>query len=56
MSEKDKYSITYMWNLKNNTHKSIYIVETDSQAQEGNRLIVTKGDMKWRRDKLGFWS
>ena len=28
--EEDKYDITYMWNLKNNTNESIYKTETDS--------------------------
>ena len=26
------YDITYMWNLKNNTNKSVYETETDSQT------------------------
>ena len=32
MSEKDKYYITYMWNLKSSTNELIYKTETDSQA------------------------
>ena len=31
-SDKDKYYITYMWNLKNNTNESIYKREADSQT------------------------
>ena len=31
-SEKDKYNITCMWNLKNNTDESIYKTGTDSQT------------------------
>ena len=31
-SKKDKYGITYTWNLKNNTNESIYKAETDSQT------------------------
>ena len=31
-SEKDKYHITYMCNLKNDTNELIYKVETDSQT------------------------
>ena len=31
-SKKDKYGITYMWNLKNITNESIYKTETDSQT------------------------
>ena len=30
--EKDKYDITYMWNLKYNTNEHIYETETDSQT------------------------
>ena len=31
-SEKDKYTITYMWNLKNNTNELIYKTEIDLQT------------------------
>ena len=31
--EKDKYCITYMWNLKYDTNELIYKTETDSQTQ-----------------------
>ena len=31
--EKDKYCITYMWNLKYDTNELIYKTETDSQRQ-----------------------
>ena len=31
-TEKDKYYISYMWNLKNNTNEFIYKTETDSQT------------------------
>ena len=34
MSDKDKYYITYMWNLRNNTNELIYKTETDSQTQK----------------------
>ena len=30
--ERQIYDVTYMWNLKNNTNKSIYKAETDSQT------------------------
>ena len=30
------YSITYMWNLKNNTNEFIYKTEIDSQKQKTN--------------------
>ena len=35
-TEKDKYYITYMWNLKDDTNKCIYKTETDSQTQKTN--------------------
>ena len=31
-SEKDKYDITYMWNLECDTNELIYKIETDSQT------------------------
>ena len=31
-TEKDKYDITYVWNLKYNTNELIYETETDSQT------------------------
>ena len=35
--KKDKYGITYMWNLKkNDTNEPIYKTETDSQTQKTN--------------------
>ena len=39
-SEKDKYDITYMYNLKNST--SVFIYKTDSDVR--NKLMVTKGE------------
>ena len=41
-TEKDKYYITYTWNLKNNTNESIYKTEADSQTQKTN-LWLPKG-------------
>ena len=29
--EKDKYDITYIWNLKYNTDEHVYKMKTDSQ-------------------------
>ena len=40
--EKDKYYITYVWNLKYGTSKPIYKSEADSQTE--NRLVTAKGD------------
>ena len=34
--EKDKYSITYMWNLKYDINELINKTETDSQTQKTN--------------------
>ena len=39
--DKDKYYITYMWNLKNNTNELIYKTETDSDVE--NKFMITKG-------------
>ena len=36
-----------MWNLKYDTNELIYETET------GNKLMVTKGERGWERDKLG---
>ena len=33
-TEKDNYYITNKWNLKNNTNKFIYKIETDLQTQK----------------------
>ena len=42
--EKDKYDITYMWNLKYGTNELTYKTETDSQTQKTNlRLPKRKG-------------
>ena len=42
---KNKYHITYMWNLKNYTNKLIYKTETDSETE--NKLMGTKEE-EWR--------
>ena len=34
--EKDKYHITYMWNLNYDTNEAIYNTETDSQTQRAD--------------------
>ena len=41
--EKDKYDITYMWNLKSNTNELIYETETDSQTQKIDLLFPGLG-------------
>ena len=48
---KDKYYITYMWNLKNNTNKCIHKTEKDSQIQ--NNLWLPKAGEK-KKGKLGM--
>ena len=43
-TEKDKYNIAYMWNLKKKDPRPIDI---------DNQLVVTNGE--WGRDKLEVW-
>ena len=52
--EKEKYNITYIWNVKYDTNELIYKRETDSQAQRTN-LWDTKGG-RGAKDKLGVWN
>ena len=40
-----------MWTLRNSTNESIYKIETDIK----NKFMVTKGERKAGRDKLGEW-
>ena len=49
------YDIIYVWNLKKNsdTNELIYKTERDSDLE--NKLMVTKGETWWGRDKLGVW-
>ena len=42
-----------MWNLKYNTNELIY--ETKRLIELENKLMVTKGERRWGRDKLGLW-
>ena len=42
-----------MWNLKHDTNELIYKTETDSDIE--NKLMVTKGERRVGRDKLGVW-
>ena len=51
LSQKDKYCITCMWNLKNNTNELIYKTETDSPMWKTN-LWLPKGKGGY---KLGVW-
>ena len=55
-SDKDKYHITYMWNIKQkkiDTNMFIYKTEIDSQTYKTNLwLPKRKGGVG---DKLGIW-
>ena len=42
-----------MWNLKYDTNERI--CETEAGTDTENKLMVTKGDRGWKRDKLGVW-
>ena len=48
------YDIIYTQNLKCDTNKYIYKMNTESQDIE-NKHPVTKRGREWRRDKLGVW-
>ena len=45
--EKDKYFITYMWNLK--------IMENRDRLTDIENKVVTKGQREVGRDKLAVW-
>ena len=45
--EKDKYFITYMWNLK--------IMEHRDRLTDIENKVVTKGQREVGRDKLAVW-
>ena len=52
-TEKDKYDIAYIWNLKNGTNEPIYKTEIESEMQK-TKVMATNG--VWRvEDKLGDW-
>ena len=53
-SDKDKYMISLILNLKNNTNKCIYKTKTDSQTQQTN-LWLPKEKGSWGRIKIGIW-
>ena len=48
-AENDKYNVTYMWNLKNDTNE--LISKTERNPQTLKKLMVNKGERG--RDKLG---
>ena len=50
--EKDKHHITYMWNLRYDTNKLIYKIETDSQREQ---TCGCQGEEGWGRGGLGVW-
>ena len=46
---------TYVWNLKwelRNLQKNLFKKQTHVE----NKLLVTKGEMGWGKDKLGIWN
>ena len=49
-SERERYYITYMWNLKYDTNEFVY--ETERLTDIENRLVVTKREAG---DGLGVW-
>ena len=51
-TEKDRYGITYMQNIKNSTNESIYKIEKDSQKQKTN-VSSPKGKEGKKRYRLG---
>ena len=48
------YDIAYMWNLKK-WYKWTYLKNRDRLPDIENKLMVTKGERGWGRDKLGVW-
>ena len=53
ISQKDKYHITYMWDLKYDANEPIYETEADSQTQRTD-LRLPRG--RWRqRTRVGAW-
>ena len=42
-----------IWDLKNNTNKSIYKTETDSEKQKANLKLPEEGEAE--EDKLKVW-
>ena len=49
-SERERYDITYMWNLRYDTNEFVY--ETERLTDLENRLVVAKREAG---DELGFW-
>ena len=50
--EKEKYCITYMWNLK--VQVNLYRTGTNLTNVE-NKFMDTKGEKEVGMDKLGMW-
>ena len=54
-SERERqipYNITYMWNLK---YDKMNLWNRSRLTDIENKLMVTKGERGWGRDKLGVW-
>ena len=58
-TEKDKYHITYMWNLKQQQQQKkkqyewTYLQNRNKVTDVENKCMITRGKEKERRDKLG---
>ena len=46
-TEKDKYHITYMWNLKKKKYKRTYLQNRNRLTDTENKFMVTKGERWW---------
>ena len=52
-TEKDKYYITYMWNLENKTDECESNKKRNSLTDIENKLMVTSGEREVGRGKIG---
>ena len=48
------YDITYIWSLKKRLQMNL-ATKLKYSYRCKNKLIVTKGESWWGKDKLGFW-
>ena len=52
-TEKDKYYITYMWNLENKTDECESNKKRNRLTDIENKLMVTSGEREVGRGKIG---
>ena len=52
--ERQIYDTTYMWNLKK-WYKWAYLQNRNKLIDTESKLMVTKRERGWGRDKLGVW-